>query len=841
MLANDYNAFIFLQVADHLAKMFFILDHHCGLDNVKNTNEAWAAELYFALARHVVGESDAAPDKTGRQFESRFPFSWFIVKRLDSLVNIIADNRENPLSLATMFEQNEMSRPLNENCSGNVKALKAFAHDLLLLKKKKAVKSQIVVDKITEKLLYLARENQHKCTSGQEADLHENRDEQKMITIVSLFEAFKANEKRLDIFLDALEIMSAKDAFVDKLVANDQEHKEELYFDLAAIQHCLEESKPGSDITLEGFKAWQANVVQLGHLVAKVQGSVLSATGNHEDLAVIDLQWQRVKVVKLFMDRVWNQNENSEEIRKIVASPVALLWRYLKDEQMNKDNGGLFEKILKIIRLTSTNVAKKIFNVKNADACIICTEDFKQPVALPCGHVGCRDCFRRLFHGAPEDEDKACPESGCPDRVIPKDFRFKTTKESKDAVMKHASFRKGLSVFLLELLQTYVFPTDGGQPHSDVCRQLMGFVVHGKLEKTKRIGPFGDHIDPNPVVRSFVLQLLLQAEFDKGLEELDKIVVPAFKKYSSDSSYHRELTHLLLNCLEDRLLMKSEKNGDFLSNSMAIKWIREALGGLDDGLETMASASALLDMAKLRLILQTVGNAVVAKTKETNNNNDEKGNEIEHKLIHEAIKLVDDMARLYGDEAAEAMKKYLVRVVYNSSGAECIFAWKRKPVLNGLLPIEIKMTANEDELQDFFMTVEDVGTKDMPYRRMRNALRKAILFGDLDDLKNLALTTKNVKNSNALWEMAAAFVLNTIECPAGKIDEFVSDLDIQEVVAALKKAKGKAPKGPVQALLAQMKACLQDDNPWSRLLRTLTTGRSGLVFLPSMPHVRPHI
>ena len=151
--------------------------------------------------------------------------------------------------------------------------------------------------------------------------------------------------------------------------------------------------------------------------------------------------------------------------------------------------------------------------------------EFRQPVALPCGHVGCLQCFEDIFG---EQNEKKCPLSSKCD-PIPIDFQFKTTKECSRVLKEHGVFRKGLNLFFLNLLQKYVFKNSNQLPHPDTIKQLLDFVIHKEL-KTKKMSPFeADDIDPEPVIRSFILQLILRADFHEAQVHMETFFNRSFK------------------------------------------------------------------------------------------------------------------------------------------------------------------------------------------------------------------------------------------------------------------------------------------------------------------------
>jgi len=93
---------------------------------------------------------------------------------------------------------------------------------------------------------------------------------------------------------------------------------------------------------------------------------------------------------------------------------------------------------------------------------------------------------------------------------------------------EHSQYRQRCNTFFMDLVSQLCFGDDSVPPEEAVIRRLMGYItctskVAEKLQKLKGTAAtapatqktkkmFDDAIDATPVVRSFLLQLLLKTE-----------------------------------------------------------------------------------------------------------------------------------------------------------------------------------------------------------------------------------------------------------------------------------------------------------------------------------------
>jgi hypothetical protein len=743
------------KLAGWLAEAIDIIDFEAGLEHSKD-HKSWTGGLFFYCAKSSdLHFGTTKPNMKANGIKSAFPFSWAVINLLDGLCNINTGGASN---LLEVFSENSLAKVINEVTDENTPALKCFAKDLLLAKAKfSEVLTVELQDVLINSLIAASRKTFLQRINNDEEDVV--RKMCNSITVVDIYSTHLELYKRINTML---EIIMAKPDVYETLLKKSKDKetndKESTDFDHdnIAMLLALDSMKNITD-----FNAWKVMTSKLGTIIINMSAATPAAV--HD-------KWRRLSIVKLFLDHVRNQSSNDEDLRGAVDSKLILLWS-LKDIDFT-NSSKTFDKIITVIKKTSTGVAEKIYAMKNADQCIVCLEAFNQPVALPCGHVGCKSCFKAIF----EDKDeKFCTVEECKEK-LPEDFVLRSTKECKEKVDRHAAFRNGLNTFFLDILQKHVFSQD--LPHEDILRQLLDFVVHKNIQesvatKTKIMSPFeADHIDPIPVIRSFVLQLFLMADFELAQNYLEHFIKDA-KNLQGHSEV--ELCLLVLFCFEDRLLMNFKASN---MKNMSTKWLK----GYANKPRIMndVSVSSLLCLAKLRLALRTVGLKLGKLLKD----NAAAGLEGD---VHNLIRLTK---AAFDCDETESLKKYLVRVVIETTRKESINVWKKRTdIVSSLLPENI-MTSGPDNIQDFFLFLED---SRQPYKVLRDGLRSDLMSGKLKEIPEILKRHHYRGPTKDIWDMALHFLLTVAKCPVKNGEALNTNLtkidaDLQKAIARYQNA-----------------------------------------------------
>ena len=266
-------------------------------------------------------------------------------------------------------------------------------------------------------------------------------------------------------------------------------------------------------------------------------------------------------------------------------------------------------------------------------------------------------------------------------------------------------------------------------PHDTTIKQLLDFVIFKKVSttSTKKLSPFdADDIDPTPVIRSFVLQLILKTDLQDAKDHLEDF----FTRFKQGKEMEIDLCLLMVYCFEDRLLMDYGYPLDMATASrLIVEFLRTGI------IEQVGNVQ-VVEIAKLRLALARIADEIIKILRGQN----ELCKSIWLKPLYE----------LLNNDRSECFRKYLVRVVVENSRIELIELWKKHMKLNDLLPEEIK-TSGPDNLQDFFLFFEE------PYLTIRDGIRHDFLSGKLEWIPTL-LNQHQLRNSSMMWNLSLNFL-----------------------------------------------------------------------------------
>ncbi len=176
-------------------------------------------------------------------------------------------------------------------------------------------------------------------------------------------------------------------------------------------------------------------------------------------MKAIRRQCQRVEMLKLFLDHVL-QPDVDLRLQETVCSNLRLIYAALKDPDFST-SPSTFHKVRHAIENCCRKGGQVLLGFKDVQECALCLESVNLPVILPCGHIGCKSCLREHFQL--DTIARTCPKNGC-QAGIPQDFLFQSEAKIEQAAAQHASFRRKLTQFFIEMVQRFVF-TEGQMPH----------------------------------------------------------------------------------------------------------------------------------------------------------------------------------------------------------------------------------------------------------------------------------------------------------------------------------------------------------------------------------------
>ena len=157
------------------------------------------------------------------------------------------------------------------------------------------------------------------------------------------------------------------------------------------------------------------------------------------------------------------------------------------------------------------------------------------------------------------------------------------------------------------------------------------------------------------------------------------------------------------------------------------------------------SVESLFLMAKLRLAIGVFGQEIAGLI-----NRDQK------KSIRPWLECLKKVTE---EDQTETFKKYLVRVVVESTRQGCIETWKKEAQLRSLLPKDI-LSSGPDNVHDFYLFLE---LKNVRYRQIRDAIRHDIMSGKLENLPGL-LRTYTMQKYSFVYQLALYNLFSVSKC-----------------------------------------------------------------------------
>ncbi|XP_052808702.1 E3 ubiquitin-protein ligase rnf213-alpha-like isoform X1 [Mya arenaria] len=276
--------------------------------------------------------------------------------------------------------------------------------------------------------------------------------------------------------------------------------------------------------------------------------------GSHSELSVRRAKstWGRVIVMKLFIEHVCIKDER-EAITIKYCMP---LWKILGEEVDMKERKS-FEGVEKFLKACNQN-ALKTFNGAEIKCCR-CEQKLEgPPVTLPCKNkdVLCDACLREM---------KALDHDVCPKchENLGQEWQPLHMKEKSKERGQLIQYQKRCNTFFMDVVAQLCF-SDGHPPSRNVLDKLLGYVTcsarDSPLQFTKNMTIFETGLDPNPVFRSFLLQLMLKSSEEEFVNEsLKRYIEQAqsfFRKEPTVQQNLVDLSLLIIQCLEDTMLQK---------------------------------------------------------------------------------------------------------------------------------------------------------------------------------------------------------------------------------------------------------------------------------------------
>ncbi|XP_033105079.1 E3 ubiquitin-protein ligase rnf213-alpha-like [Anneissia japonica] len=553
-------------VAPFLAEVIAICDisNNLSLLNRQEADNAWLHKLWLSIFSSVdlininydmclspvekVQRSEVLLQEKGyggKSFKALFPFSWIIKAKLDDIWKFVSEAKvEAEATPGQQFlknvEESEVGMKLMKaiTIGGAQKVVQLYCSDFIRMTCKISQEDEhkLICDYIIDASYLIVLE-----LGGQVDSVN---------SVAAVHLAFSRFQARFEHLSQLVGICP------DVLNKEPEERLDtkEMTVDVTSLRYILKESdgNGGKDFkSQEGQRNW---LYKINTLCPVVQ-SMIALYKKKKDIFGPNSQiileecrclWSRITVMKLFFEHVCLQDKGFADI---VLPKCRALWLTLKKTANLKLNTSI-EGLVNILNVANMKAGKKYYK-SGIHHCEMCDEAITDPVLLPCKekHVFCKVCIEGYFQ---TEGAKRCPECR---EDLPLSFECKEQSEVSEVVAQHNAFRQCCNSFFMEVVSQLCF-ADGTPPSEEVIKKLLGYVtIDSKKQKrrvTRNVSPFPeDCIDPNPVVRSFLLQLLLQSNLETVKEHVQEYLMNSRDLMERSDDDVVSLCRLFVNCLED--------------------------------------------------------------------------------------------------------------------------------------------------------------------------------------------------------------------------------------------------------------------------------------------------
>ncbi|XP_071122875.1 E3 ubiquitin-protein ligase RNF213-like [Mytilus edulis] len=546
---------------------------------------------------------------TGKVFQATMPFSWLIYNQIDkTLTNTKKTLHESEtniglvLKAAEIFKDFPLGNLLSENYGVSThNFLECYIKDFVHMVH--PAKSQDEYNLVCEAVAISCR----KLLMGEYGKL-----------LPSLLGCHIAYSSQATRFKNFSHIICVWQACSEKIIQQKESNNllvtnEENTLDILALQLLIDDLKPAINALNkeETRNEWLQKVCHYRPVVERIFGQSEQDTKNQEfqneqrrqeGLRQARYKWTRTFIVKLFIENVCisNEEEKTEVIRCMV------LWTKLGNSDVNMKTLSTFEKIETYLKQRNEKFLEECFGILGR--CSACKNNISSlPMKLPCDDVYCKNCYRDIINV--KKQCIQCNES------VPENFNPAALHKSQ-GLDKYNDFRRRCNSFFMEVISQLCF-AEGTPPAPEIINKLQSYIIgqsedeRGKKLVSKELTVFQDSIDPTPVVRSFLLQQLMQTS---GVD-IEEHLTYFFERTSqlvktTGKQEDLELCLLILQCMEDSLHQQHQYYRDTVKEiTIVTNMIRETCRIINK-CWSIGILEKIKAIAKIRFALSIVANYV---------------------------------------------------------------------------------------------------------------------------------------------------------------------------------------------------------------------------------------
>ncbi|XP_077980160.1 E3 ubiquitin-protein ligase rnf213-alpha-like [Glandiceps talaboti] len=663
-------------------------------------------------------------------FTCQCPFSWLIKGLVDDIWQTapsmkVSANQRVQTSLESLLQMSELGTTIvtdtkDENYNNFIRC---YLHDYIRMVFKATNEQHI---QFIVRAIEIAAVENHLKEGGEVADF--------VLTVPDIHVYNNYVHARLENFCQIMHLLPNG---IDIPVEQDLQ----LVADAFALRALLESLEPQRDHlnSIEKRHEWLKRVHDAKPVIERIlesenQNRELYGEISRTHILHCRPLWTRLCVLKLFVQYVCppNTKVGEENIKQCYRLKMAL------GEEVDLKSERSMTTIENFLRKCNEAASRQHFKY-GIHECDICKEAITEPVALPCEHVFCLKCLSELFRLS---QNKVCPVC----RIdVGSTFKLECTTQSKKAVAEHNAFRQRCNAFFMELVSRYCF-AEGAPPEPELVNKLLGYVTRQTEEKglqTKRFTPFQeDCIDPNPVVRSFLLQLLLRTSGGQVYEHLQSYFDKAQTFFQSREEII-ELCLLCIQCIEDSFhnrITQSESDTQQAILEVAVERFRRTLDTGTSGPQKGPSVQQLESIAGARFGL-VIAAELIYRYYGNNEQQNKALQERQPENFRHTRKLLDIAWRFCEKSNSKWPKVFLVKQLCRRYGSDCLQTLVKHHHLRWIMPPEGKVQV--EVIPDRFIVSGNA------YKELREAMAQALLDGHP---KRVSVVLQNMKECQEVKE-----------------------------------------------------------------------------------------
>ncbi|XP_022806306.1 E3 ubiquitin-protein ligase RNF213-like [Stylophora pistillata] len=302
-------------------------------------------------------------------------------------------------------------------------------------------------------------------------------------------------------------------------------------------------------------------------------------------------------------------------------------------------------------------------------------------------------------------------------------------QESEDLEVQ-AKFIHRCNAFFMEIVSLFCFGDDVRNLDPDVFEMLMRYVTGTKSAgATRAFSPFPEFgTDSSPVVRSFLLQQLINSSDGKAKKHLQRFLFEA-QGLSAEVPHILNVCLLAVQCMENSCASELAMFANFdlpvqigSINKIcqdALRILQEDFTSFDemqvDSLEAVAKARCSLGMAAHYLYARCV-------------NDDEKWLQRETRGAMEFFfNTVETLCSL-GPLGSKSPALFLLKQLVKRYGGHAIVTVSQKPELSWIIPAEFQRNEDAEMNLDRFLVYGEL------YQELRDSIARAVLSNETNEL-----------------------------------------------------------------------------------------------------------